>query len=179
MLKLTPSALLLLAAAAVSAALPWIAPRRSEAAGHAGFEGFPSRIDGRTVTPLEMSPREAAFARDFPGRIGRFTDGEREIIVRWVARPTRRLHPAADCLRGIGYAVTPAPMRRTADGQLQSCVRAVKGGDRLVVCEHVGNGAGRSWPDVSAWYWHALLAGEGGSWWSVVVAQPDRPEGSE
>lgn len=173
MLKLNPSGLLLMAAAAVSAALPWLAPRSSEAAVHAAFKGFPGRIEGRAITRLEMSAREAAFARDFPGRIGRFTDGEREIIVRWVASPTRRLHPAADCLRGIGYAVTPAPMRRTAEGALQSCVRAAKGADRLLVCEHVTDGAGRSWSDVSAWYWHALFAGEGGSWWSVVVARPE------
>lgn len=176
MLTASPSALLLLVAATLSAALPWLAPRTTQAAVHTAFPGFPTHIEGRPIARLPMSPRETAFARDFPGRIGRFTDGERELIVRWVASPTRRLHPAADCLRGIGYAVSPAPMQRTSGGVLQSCVRAVKGPDRLIVCEHVTDGTGRSWSDVSAWYWSALIDGSNGSWWSVVVARPISPD---
>jgi hypothetical protein len=50
-----------------------------------------------------FSSREERFAADFPGRIARFSDGHREIIIRWVARETRALHSASDCFKGLGY----------------------------------------------------------------------------
>ncbi len=61
-------------------------------------------------TALPLSDREQRFVSGFPGRIARFTDGKREIIVRWVTRETRMLHPAADCFRGMGYAIRPLPI---------------------------------------------------------------------
>ena len=51
-----------------------------------------------------MSEVEQRFAARFPGAIARFSDGERVIVLRHVERPTRMLHPAADCFRGLGYA---------------------------------------------------------------------------
>lgn len=136
------------------------------------FPGWPAAYEGRALAPLPLTPREDTFVRDFPGRVGRFSDGRREIIVRWVVAPTRRLHPASDCLRGIGHVITPLPVRIATDGTAMSCFRAQKGGAAMAVCEAIRDGRGGSWPDVSAWYWSALLGRERGPWWSFVVAEP-------
>ena len=44
------------------------------------FPGWPSTFEGRTLTPLPLNEMETKFATGFPGRIARFSDGEREII---------------------------------------------------------------------------------------------------
>ena len=49
--------------------------------------------------------KRKAFSKNFAGKIARFTDGEREILIRHLNRPTRSLHPSADCLRGAGYQI--------------------------------------------------------------------------
>lgn len=110
---------------------------------------------------------EQRFARHFPGRIDRYGDAGGGWIVRAVDRPTRLLHPAADCFRGLGYTVTPARVRTADDGERWSCFSAHRDGRRLQVCERLfDRGAGR-WTDVSAWYWSALLGGTG-PWWAVT-----------
>jgi hypothetical protein len=136
-----------------------------------GFPGWPGAHEGRVLQELPLGEREAGFARGFPGRTARFWDGRREIVMRWVAEPTRRLHSAADCLRAVGYAIAPLPVRRDAAGRLMGCFRAHGPAGDLSVCELIRDGDGGSWPDVSAWYWHALLGIGRGPWWSIVVAE--------
>lgn len=165
-----------LLAAMAAAAAPLVAGTAPSDVAADAFPGWPTVIEGRVVEPLPLSPREAAFARDFPGRLGRFCDGEREIILRWVATPTRRLHPAGDCFRGLGYKVTPVAMRTGANGGPMSCFRALGARDAFEVCEQITSTAGDTWPDVSSWYWHALWSRRGESWWSLVVARPIRRE---
>jgi hypothetical protein len=145
--------------------------RDRTAAAAADFPGWPRQYEGRDLTELPLTQREAAFVQDFPGKVGRFSDGEREIIIRWVRTPTRRLHASADCFRGSGYKVTPTPVRRDAAGAPMGCFRASQRGNDLVVCETIRDGHGGSWPDVSAWYWNALLGVSAGPWWSFVVAE--------
>jgi len=147
-------------------------PAGEAAAGGTAFQGWPARYEGRVLTPLTISDREAAFARDFPGKIGRFHDGQRDVIVRYVTTATRRLHPAADCLRGVGFTITPLPARREASGALMSCLRAERKGQSLRVCEGVRAALGsETWPDVPAWYWAATMTGAAGPWWSFVVSE--------
>ena len=137
-----------------------------------GFPGWPKTFEGRTMTELPLSNREAAFADEFPGRIARFSDGRREIILRWVATATRRLHPASGCFNGLGYSITPSAMQHAASGTPMSCFRARRGGEELEVCEQISAASGsETWPDVSSWYWPALLGQSLGPWWSVVVAE--------
>jgi exosortase/archaeosortase family protein len=160
-----------LVVAAFSPSLARTTTTSSEAA--APFPGWPSQYDGRTISALPMTVRETAFAADFPGRIGRFSDGEREIIVRYVAAATRKLHPAADCFRGLGYTITPVAMRRNSTGRAMSCFQANGKGGQFRVCEHLDevSGDGSSWPDIGAWYWHALFRKDGRGWWSYTVAE--------
>jgi len=163
---------LCLAAAAAALAPLLHRPTVAAAGVAAGFPGWPARYEGRALTEMPLTRREAGFLQDFPGRVGRFSDGRREIIVRWIDAPTRLLHPAADCFRGIGYGVTPLPIRRDAAGAAMGCFRAQHGSDGLTVCEVIRDGRGESWPDVSAWYWHAILGATAAPWWSFVVAEP-------
>jgi len=161
--------------AACAAALAPLIGRADDPAGaDANFPGWPSHYEGRALTMLALSQREAAFVRDFPGRVGRFSDGRREIIIRWVGTPTRRLHPAADCFRGSGYSVAPMPIGTDANGAAMGCFRARRQSDNLIVCEVIRDGRGESWSDVSAWFWHAIFGATPAPWWSFVVAESAR-----
>jgi hypothetical protein len=160
-----------LLAAVAAATTPFVDKADSTASPSAGFGDWPTHYDGHALTELPLTPREIAFTRDFPGRIGRFTDGRREIIIRWVSAPTRRLHPAVDCFRGSGYSTTPLPSRRDEAGHAMGCFRARHGADELTTCEIIRDDRGETWSDVSAWYWHAMLGSSPGPWWSFVVAE--------
>jgi hypothetical protein len=161
-----------LVAAAAAAFAPLVArPGGAASAAEGAFPGWPMQYEGHALTELPLTSRELAFVRDFPGRVGRFSDGRREIIIRWVGAPTRRLHPAADCFRGSGYGVTPLPVGKDATGAAMGCFRASHGADVLMVCELIRDEHGTSWPDVSAWYWNSMLGASPAPWWSFVVAE--------
>jgi hypothetical protein len=164
-------AALLLAGAA--AALAPLVERSNGATAGAPFPGWPAEYEGRALVELPLTPREAAFVQDFPGRVGRFTDGRREIIIRWLGVPTRKLHPAADCFRGSGYAITPIAARKSSDGTTMGCFRATLRGASMTVCEVIRDERGGSWSDVSAWYWDGMLRSSVPPWWSFVVAQSE------
>lgn len=132
---------------------------------------WPMHYEGVELREMPLSAREVVFLRGFPGRVGRFFAGGREIIIRQVDAPTRRLHSAADCLRGGGYAVKPLPSQKDASGHLMGCMRATLADESLEVCELIRDSNDSSWPDVSEWYWNALLDPESGPWWSYVVAR--------
>lgn len=157
----------------LAAALPLREARdeRSGAEASSRFPGWPTTFEGRTLEALPLTERETRFAADFPGRIGRFSDGQREVVLRWVEVPTRQLHPAEDCFRGLGYAITPRPSGREADGTTWHRFHAERGGTALRVSEAISDGAGGRWTDTSAWYWSALLGGTPGPWWAVTVAE--------
>lgn len=125
---------------------------------------WPSHFDGRQLTPIAATSLDERLARDFPGRIARFSDGRRQIVLRHVDNATRQLHPARDCFQAIGYRITPEPMARGAGGMLSSCFQATRDGIVLHVCERVVGREGASFPDVSSWYWPALLGRSQGPW---------------
>ena len=44
--------------------------------------------------------------------------------------------------------------------------------ERALLCSSViRDERGETWPDVSAWYWHAMLGSIPGPWWSFIVAE--------
>lgn len=145
----------------------WAAPGKVQA----GAVAWPVSYNGMPLTQVPLDPRDAAFTADFPGHVGRFSDGRREIVIRWVTSATRKLHPASDCFRGLGYSITPVPMRRNSAGKAMSCFEARGRGGALRVCEHLEGSAGKTWPDVGAWYWDAAFDRSAQGWWSYVVAE--------
>jgi hypothetical protein len=130
---------------------------------------WPTQIDGRAVRQLPLSEAESRFATDFPGHIVRLTDGQRIFILRWVTRPTRKLHPAADCFRGLGYDVQPDGRTTDGNGREWGCFRASRGDVTMRVTERIWDTAGNSWPDVPAWFWSAALGQTSGPWWAMTT----------
>jgi hypothetical protein len=163
-------------ACAIAALMPLLSVQSEHSSGNTGdvaFAGWPAEFEGKTLTPLPMTELEKRFAGNFPGRIGRFTDGRREIIIRWVTEATRKLHPSSDCFQGLGYTVTPLAAHRDASGSLWASFAATKNSDRLRVYERIHNDGGETWTDVSSWYWSALRHEDAGPWWAFTVAEKE------
>jgi hypothetical protein len=168
-----------LAVCALAAAAPLL-PRPSRAQAPATKATTPvawppTEFEGHSLTELPLTGRDRRFADDFPGRIGRFTDGTRELILRATERATRRLHPASDCLKATGFTVEPLPARRGPDGTTWGCVAARKQADALTICEQIRDADGHRWPDPSSWYWAALTGTSRGPWWSTTVVETQPP----
>jgi hypothetical protein len=118
---------------------------------------------------LPLTALEARFQQDFPGRVGRFTDGRREVVLRWVTRETRKLHASADCFKANGYRITALPLQRQGE-EVWSHFNATRGAVQLQVAERIAGPEGEQWSDVSAWYWAAWMGRTSGPWWAVTVA---------
>ncbi len=131
---------------------------------------WPQTFEGKALWKLALSETEQKFYNNFPGKIARFTDGEREIIFRYVSSATRKLHPASDCLKGSGFNVSPEPIHQDHQKQLWGCVMAEKNGQRYRVCERIYDHQGNSWYDVSSWFWSVILNNQKGPWWTITVA---------
>ncbi len=160
-------------ACAVAALVPFLSAQYQTAAGTAApvmFPGWPTKFEGKTLTPLPLNEMEKSFASDFPGRIARFSDGEREIIIRWVTEATRKLHPSSDCFQGLGYTVNPMAAHRDESGSLWARFAATKVDEHLLVFERIHSDSGETWTDVSAWYWSAMQH-DYGSWWAITIAE--------
>jgi hypothetical protein len=150
-------------------------PQPVAATAEAVFPGWPTHFAQRRLTQLPLSTLELRMQRDFPGRIGRFTDGQREIILRWVTQGTRRLHPSADCFKGNGYQIQPEAIAQI-DGERWARYRATRGKEVLLVSERIVEAdalAAQQWTDFSSWYWASQLGQSHGPWWAVTVAQHD------
>lgn len=135
-----------------------------------GWQTAPIKTDW---TPHPMSAREASCAESFPGRMNVYTDGESVFVVRWVDHATRRMHPGADCLRALGFSITPGQILARPDGSNWSTASAANEQDRLVVRERIVSADGQhAWTDVSAWFWHAALRPDAGPWWMITELSP-------
>lgn len=174
--------MLCLGAALLPLAHAFKAPQET-LAGNEAFPGWPATFEGRPLTQLPLSPLEAAFQKDFPGRLARFTDGKREIIFRWVTQKTRKLHPSSDCFKASGYVIEPMALK-IQGGEQWSRFTARRGGQELVVSERIHAGNGEQWSDVSTWYWNSGNSPFGGGtsgearpdrnrgpWWAITVAE--------
>lgn len=135
------------------------------------FPGWPSEYEGQPLTQLQLTDKEDLFVKGFPGKIARFSDGHRELIIRWVEQPTRKLHPAADCFKGIGYYIKPQPIQVNQRGVKMGCFTASSESNELNVCEFIEAQDGEGWSDVSAWYWGALTRNSSSGWMPYVIAE--------
>jgi hypothetical protein len=152
-------------------AVAWARPHSTLPAETPAFE-LPSQWHGHELRPLALSEVEQRFARQFPGTLARMTDGREVLVLRAVRRPTRMLHPAADCYRGLGYRIAREQLQAGGEGALWRCFDAVRGGQHLRVCERIVDAKGAGFTDASAWYWAALLGQSQGPWQAITVASP-------
>jgi hypothetical protein len=156
------------------ALLPLLRPAAARAAAGVpmAFGETPQVWQGRALRPLALSAVEQGFAAHFPGRIARLTDGEQLLVLRDVNSPTRMLHPAADCYRGLGYHIEQARLERDAEARLWRCFVAERGGVKTRVCERITDANGASFTDTSSWYWAAQLGRSSGPWLAITTARP-------
>lgn len=147
--------------------------QRSTANGETAVQAteWPSTWEGRRLRPLALSTVEMRFAAHFPGHIARLTDDEQVIVLREVRQPTRMLHPAADCYRGLGYRIEQAQLERDAQQGLWRCFVAERDGKRLRVCERIVDAQGRTYTDASSWFWAAQLGQSTGPWQAITTAR--------
>jgi len=143
--------------------------RAQAAAAPSTREEWPAEWRGQPLQPLALSSVEQRFSAQFPGRIARFALADQsELVLREVTRPTRMLHPAADCWRGIGWKVRPARLVQDGDASLWRCFEAERQGQRVRVCERIVDATGRGFTDTSAWFWAASLGHSTGPWQAVT-----------
>ncbi len=131
---------------------------------------LPAQWNGVALRPLALSEVEHRFARRFPGTVARLTDGEQVLVLRTVRKPTRMLHPATDCYKGLGYRISHEKLEAIAGRALWRCFVAERAGQRLRVCEHIEDAQGQTFTDTSAWYWAALAGQSSGPWQATTVA---------
>ncbi|NLI47979.1 MAG: hypothetical protein GX414_12810 [Acidobacteria bacterium] len=156
----------------VVAGLPAVAPMGNRTPRPAAFPGWPATFEGCPLVRVPLTQFDRSIGANFPGRIGRFRLNGRVVLLRWLAEPSRGLHPAADCFRGSGYQVRPLPVWAAPGGSRWGCLLAVRGSKRLQIRERIIGTGGGSWTDVSSWYWAALLGSSRGPWWAVTVVEP-------
>lgn len=164
----TPLRIALLAAAATAPLLrPAQVPR-----GPGSAPELPHEYGGRALVPVAAGALESAYVADFPGRIGRFHDGERTWILRTVATPTLALHGSARCLTAVGFHVEALAARRDPDGSVWSRLRAERGGTVFVLRERVESlSTGATWPDVDAWRHDAWFGSDPGPWLAATAVE--------
>ena len=163
------------------AAVPCTSSRIDATVGaHSGLvtSELPREWNGRPLRPLALGAVEARFASHFPGRIARLTDEQSVLVWRDVTAPTRMLHPAADCYRGLGYRVADARLERDAGGLLWRSFVATREGRRIRVAERIVGRDGSAFTDASAWFWAARLGHSQGPWQAITVATPLSQEAS-
>ncbi|MFT5105886.1 MAG: hypothetical protein ACI9UA_001509 [Pseudoalteromonas tetraodonis] len=127
---------------------------------------WPSEFEGLSIEQVPLSDTEQAFAASFPGAIGVFKSPDgRQVILRRVDRPTRRLHSSATCLTAAGFRIGEQKLR---DGW--RCYQATRGEQMLEVREQITAEFGEgSWTDVSDWFWDAVFHRGEAPWIAVTV----------
>jgi hypothetical protein len=155
-------------ACALAALIPL---QRSPAVSEAGelhFDGWPSEFDGEELIPIADNSNEV-FARRFDGIIGRFQVGEINLVIRWVSKPSRSVHPAADCFRANGYKIHDEKLCTSKTNELWRCFEVTRNSERFSVRERIFDNKGSAWTDTSSWYWAATLGKTEGPWWFYTV----------
>ena len=134
---------------------------------------FPTQWHGSTLRPLALSDVELRFAKHFPGTVARMTTDRQVLVLRTVNQPTRMLHPATDCYRGLGYRIRDEQLEVQADSQHRwRCFVAQRNGHSTRVCERIEDSQGQGFTDTSSWYWASVAGQSHGPWKAITVATP-------
>jgi hypothetical protein len=130
----------------------------------------PPGVDLSNFTEVQLIDKEKLLETSFPGATKRFESANQQLIVRYIVEPSRKVHPAEMCFRAWGYKIVWRPGRGGKNGR-SSCFEAEREGKRCLVCEQVIATDAESFPDVSAWYYQAILGRTKGPWWSLLEVQ--------
>lgn len=136
-------------------------------------EEMPSQWQGAPLRPLALSDVELRFVKHFPGTVARLTDGKHTLVLRTVSKPTRMLHPATDCYRGLGYHIANEQLEAQAHSNDRwRCFVAQRKGRSVRVCERIEDANGQGFTDTSSWYWASVAGQSHGPWKAITVATP-------
>ncbi len=133
---------------------------------------LPTQWQGATLRPLALSDVELRFVKHFPGTLARMTDDRQTLVLRTVTQPTRMLHPAADCYRGLGYHIHNEQLEVQANNARWRCFVAQRNGRSVRVCERIEDANGQGFTDTSSWYWASIAGQSHGPWKAFTVATP-------
>jgi hypothetical protein len=168
MRALVPFACACAAALLASLAEPHARPREV-----AVQPAWPTHFEGRPLDALPLTAREARLGSGFSGALARFTDGENQLVLRWLEGTPRGYHGAIDCYRGLGFRIEPLPERTDSEGNTWSAFRALRGTEHLRVEERVSSLDGRRhWTSPAQWFWSAALGGFQGPAIGWLVVSP-------
>lgn len=134
------------------------------------FPGWPTEFQGRQITQVPMLPREQKFYENFNGQIARFTDGHKQIVIRWVGEGNTEFHLTSRCFRAIGYDLKPQPAYKDEFGDLWGVFCATRRDEVLNVRERIVDAQNNCWTDESAWRWDTYWNHTTGPWWAYTVA---------
>lgn len=134
---------------------------------------LPTHWRGVALRPLALSDVELRFAKHFPGSLARMANDKQTLVLRTVTKPTRMLHPATDCYRGLGYHIHSEQLEVQGIGQDRwRCFVAERNGRSVRVCERIVDANGQGFTDTSSWYWASIAGQSHGPWKAMTVATP-------
>ncbi len=134
---------------------------------------LPTHWNGAALRPLALSDVELRFANHFPGTVARMTNDQHTLVLRTVNQPTRMLHPATDCYRGLGYRIHSEQLEVRANSPDRwRCFVAQRQGRSVRVCERIEDANGQGFTDTSSWYWASIAGQSHGPWRAITVATP-------
>jgi len=134
---------------------------------------WPTEWQGKSLQPASLTELDTRFSDQFPGALARFHADQYRILYRYLEEPSRQLHAGAVCYQAHGYRLQPEPAWKDAKGSLWSTYIVDKKGVRLLVREQIRSlSTGRTWPDVSAWYWGVSMGKDPGPWLAATIAKP-------
>lgn len=139
--------------------------------GHAQFPGWPATLDGVALVEQPMLPREARFYRDLDGKIGKFSNGERQVVMRWIGSRSRKFHMTGRCYKAVGYETRPVGSRTDVHGRTWGGFEATRRKETQHVYECIFDERGGSWPDEAAWRWASTCGKTSGPWWAITVVE--------
>jgi exosortase/archaeosortase family protein len=166
------------AAITIAASLVLLTSFVSEKETHQPMPDAPllSSYHGIPLTRISLNAAEKTFYGNFPGSIAVYEAEGFKLIVRQVNRATRMLHPASHCLRAEGFSIGEKTVVADEDSTRWLSYTATRNSEIFQVKERINCPTNtQSWPEISAWYWHALFHPSDGPWEAVTVINPVRP----
>lgn len=123
---------------------------------------FPTHLEDEALSQRAISDRDQPFLAGFPGELRSYTTPKHDVLIRYVRKPTRKLHSSTDCYRGLGFVVTPIGIEKWARYRME------KEGEVLILEERIRDKDGNYFYDIGQWFWSAKLGSSTGPWWSEV-----------
>lgn len=134
------------------------------------FKSWDKTFEGQVLSELPLTDKEKLFFKDFPGKISKFRTNKNNIIMRYIEKPTRKLHSSSDCFRGLGYDIEFKPIETDKKGIRWGTFIAKKDHNILKVRERIFN-QDKNWTDVSSWYWENILKSNNNPSTAITVVE--------